>query len=175
MKTIMPLLFFLLIAPGIVSAQQTDPYVYNRSDTTNLGNISAKDYEISVLTTFPQANPYRQSDMSNPEHRVIMGIHDFETPTNRGYEFFDLNKDGVITRDEFHKAGGIGGAQDFETFDKNKDGFITTDEYSAALTEKRRASVRKKETPEKEALKRHERAFPTIRVRFDEIEGYYVK
>jgi hypothetical protein len=174
MKKTICLIFFLLFTAGIAHAQ-TDPY--GRVDTTNLGNISQQDYEAAVLSTFRQNVPSMGVgiDMRNYGNMNMRDIQDYRSSVLSTFNQYDLNGDGMINREEFNKMGRMGNTMDFDAIDKNRDGYISHDELSQAMFEKAATSGKNKDVPVKNARQRQDEAYPTVRVQYDEIEGYYVK
>jgi len=173
MKKTICLLFILLFTAGIAHAQ---PDPYGRVDTTNLGNISQQNYEAAVLSTFRQNVPSVGVgiDMRNYGNMSIQDMQNYRSSVLSTFNQYDLNRDGMINREEFNKTGGMG-AMDFDAIDKNRDGYISPEELSQAMTEKALASGKNKNMPAKEARQKQDEAYPTVRVQYDEIEGYYVK
>jgi len=174
MKMMVFLICFLLFITGIICAQ-SDPY--GRVDTTNLGNISRQDYETAVLSTSRQNVPSVGVviDMRNYGNMSTQGIQNSRSPIFSMFNQYDLNKDGMIDREEFNKMGGMVDAMDFDAIDRNRDGNISPDELAQAMLEKEQASDKNKGLPVKSAGQRQDEAYPTLRVQYDEIEGYYVK
>ncbi|MCX5816182.1 MAG: hypothetical protein NTX75_08070 [Proteobacteria bacterium] len=170
-KMVLPILFLLFTA-GIAYAQ---PDPYGRVDTTNLGNISQQNYETAVLSTFRQNVPSVGVgiDMRNYGNMSMQDIQDYRSSVLSTFNQYDLNRDGMINREEFNKMDRMGNAMDFDAIDKNKDGYISSDELSQAMLEK--ATGKNKDVPVKDARQRQDEAYPTVRVQYDEIEGYYVK
>ena len=172
-KMVLPILF-LLFTVGIAHAQ---PDPYGRVDTTNLGNISQQNYETAVLSTFRQNVPSVGVgiDTRNYGNMSMQDMQDYRSSVLSTFNQYDLNRDGMISREEFNKTGGIDSAMDFDAIDKNRDGYISRDELSQAMLEKSLTSGKNKNVPQKDARQKQDEAYPTVRVQYDEIEGYYVK
>jgi Ca2+-binding EF-hand superfamily protein len=171
-----PLVFMMLFLVMAVNVNaQQDPY--GRIDTKNLGNINQQGYEMAVLSTFRQNVPSTgmKIDMRNYGNISMQDMQDYRSSVLSTFNQYDLNKDGMISREEFNKMGRMDNAMDFDAIDANGDGRVSHDELLQAMLEKSQASGKYKDAPEKNAGQRQDEAYPTVRVQYDEIDGYYVK
>ncbi|HOF57935.1 MAG TPA: hypothetical protein PLT19_06310 [Syntrophorhabdaceae bacterium] len=166
------LFLFVLLMAKVVFAQ-TDPY--GRMDSKNLGNISRQDYEASVLSTYRQNVPHIgvvgvDAKMSDSVNRI--NIDDYRSTVLSIFNRYDLDGDGMINKEEFNKIDGSD-IVEFSVIDKNRDGFISKEEFESTITKK--SSAVKNNADEKTARQKHDEANPTMKVVYDEINGYYVK
>ncbi len=174
MKTIV-LIITASLALAVNASAQNDPY--GKVDSKNLGNISRQDYEMSVLSTFRQNVPRIETgvDIKNYSDINIHSFQDLSSAAHSAFERYDFNRDALISREEYGRMGGIADSVDFDTIDINGDGYISHDELTQGLLLKARKEKNINKEPEKSARQKHDEANPTLRVLYDETEGYYVK
>jgi len=167
------LLFLFVLLMAEVAFAQTDPY--GRVDSKNLGNISRQDYEASVLSTYRQNVPYVGVvgvDAKMPDSVNRINIDDYRSKVLSVFNRYDLDGDGMINKEEFNKID-RSDIVEFSVIDKNRDGFISKEEFESTIT--KRSSAVKNNADEKTARQKHDEANPTVKVVYDEINGYYVK
>lgn len=171
MRIFSSVMFILFLAAACFA--QSGPY--ERVDTKNLGNISRQDYEAAVLSTYKQNVPGVNVglDRQTLDNINRSNIEDYQSILLSKFNQYDRNGDGALSRDEFIRIDGIGNVVDFNVVDKNKDGYISRDEFADAM--KANTAGGGTELHEKNARQKKDEAYPTLKVMYDEIEGYYVK
>ncbi|MBA4417903.1 MAG: hypothetical protein C0392_08340 [Syntrophus sp. (in: bacteria)] len=171
MKKMVFLLLFLLCLSGKTHGQVAS---YGAMNTTNLGNISVQDYQAAVLSTFPQTSPFGRVDMQNLGTMSIQGMENIEASVLSSFNKYDLDRDDVISREEFKKMGGILGTTDFDALDTNKDGYISRDELLESMQGRIQSPGGENGMPVKTPGQLHDEMYPTLRV-YEDSDGYYVR
>ena len=172
MKKTVLLLFLLCMAMAGRTYGQVSSY--GSMSTTNLGNISAQDYQAAVLSTFPQTSPFGRVDMQNLGNMSMQSMEGIEASVLSSFNQYDLDRDEMISREEFKKMGGILGSKDFDALDTNKDGYISRDELLENMHGRIQILGGNKGMPIKTPGQLHDEMYPTMRV-YDSSDGCYVK
>jgi len=163
----------LVLFLAATSFAQSGPY--ERVDTKNLGNISRQDYETSVLSTYRQNVPH--VDVVGMDAKTLdavnrINIDDYRSTVLSVFNRYDIDGDGMINREEFSRIDGSN-IVDFNVIDKNRDGYISKEEFESTIMKK--TTAEHNVANEKSARQKHDEANPTMKVMYDEFEGYYVK
>lgn len=166
------LLFFI---PTVYAGAQNDPY--GRVDAHNLGSINQQDYEISVLTTYRQNIPRVDTgaNIKNSNNIDMKNIQDIRPSIPSIFDRYDVDRDGRLNREEFRRIEDLVVTKSFDAVDLNKDGYVSQDELMHAVKDDEQSRLKKKTETEKSARQKHDEAYPTLRVLYDETEGYYVR
>ena len=173
-KSIICSLVFFLIPTAYLCAQN-DPY--GRVDVHNLGNINQQNYEISVLTAYRQNIPRVDSgvNIKNYDNIDMKYIQDIRPSIPSMFDRHDVDRDGRLSREEFGRVEDVVDVKSFDAVDLNKDGYISQDELMQAISNYEQSKLKKKIEAEKSPRRKHDEEFPTVRVLYDETDGYYVR
>lgn len=86
---------------------------------------------ILTVNVFSQPDAFEKADKNNDGY---ISIKEYDAAVISKFHEYDLNKDGVIDKNEFNVPKDSGAAIEFEFMDRNKDGRLNMEEFKAGAT-----------------------------------------